>query len=164
MERPWSPPYGTCSPTSQSSHQPPKVTKHALSTEGTTIHKTIPSSLEEVFHLIHRHTESQANEEIEEYAPQEEYKTSEKELNEIEISNMPDKEFEAMIIKMLTRLERGIEEFSEISNKEEIFKNQSELKNTITDMENTLQGIKSRCKRCRRCRCSRSSRCRRMDQ
>ena len=42
--------------------------------------------------------------------------TSEKELNEVEISNLPSKEFK-MIIKMLTELGRRIEEHSENFNK-----------------------------------------------
>ena len=36
-------------------------------------------------------------------------KTSEKELNGTEISNMLEKEFKVMIMKMLTRLERRVE-------------------------------------------------------
>ncbi|VFV26099.1 Hypothetical predicted protein [Lynx pardinus] len=59
-------------------------------------------------------------------------KTSEKELNETEISNRPDKEFKVMVIKMLTKLRRRINI------------NQSEPKNTITEMKNTLQETKSR--------------------
>ena len=71
-------------------------------------------------------------------------KTAEKNLNEMEISNLPDKEFKEMVIKMLTKLGRRMEEHSENFNKEleNIRKNQSELKNTI--LENTIEEINSR--------------------
>ena len=54
------------------------------------------------------------------------------------ISNVPNKEFNVMVIKMLTRLRRRIDEHSENFNKEleNIKKNQSELKNTITEVRN----------------------------
>ena len=60
-------------------------------------------------------------------------KTSEKELNEREISNLCDGEFKVMVIKMPNGLERTMGEYSENVNKniENIRKNQSELKNTI---------------------------------
>ena len=45
-------------------------------------------------------------------------KTAEKNLNEMEISNLPDKEFKEMVIKMLTKLGRRMEEHSENFNKE----------------------------------------------
>ena len=44
-------------------------------------------------------------------------KTSEKDVNETE-SNMPDKEFKIMIVKMFMRLERRVEELSETTKKE----------------------------------------------
>ena len=63
--------------------------------------------------------------------------TSEKELNKGEISNLPNKEFKVIIKKMLTELRRRIEEHSEKFNKKleniDIKKNQTELKNTITE-------------------------------
>ena len=48
------------------------------------------------------------NKELKEYVPQKEQdKTSEKKnLNEMEISNLPDKEFKVMVINMLTELRR----------------------------------------------------------
>ena len=47
------------------------------------------------------------NEEAEEYVKMKEQdRISEKELNKIEISNLPEKEFKIMIIKMITELER----------------------------------------------------------
>ena len=41
-----------------------------------------------------------------------------RELNKMEISNMPDREFKAMIIKIFTGLEKRVEDLSEILNKE----------------------------------------------
>ena len=58
------------------------------------------------------------NEEKEEYVPiQEQNKTPEKELNKMKINNL-DKEFKAMVIKMLTELRRRMDEHSENFNKE----------------------------------------------
>ena len=73
-------------------------------------------------------------------------KTWNKELSEVEISNLPNKEFKVMIIKMLNKLRRRMDEHSENFNKdlENIRKNQTELKNTITDIKNILEGINSR--------------------
>ena len=53
------------------------------------------------------------------FQTKEEDKTSEKQLNKMEISNQPDKEFEVMVRKMLTELRR-MDEYSEIFNKEKI--------------------------------------------
>ena len=55
-------------------------------------------------------------------------KFSEKELNETEINNLPDKEYKLIVIRMLGDLRRRIDEHSENFNKE--------LKNTITEMKN----------------------------
>ena len=60
----------------------------------------------------------------------------------MEINNLLHKEFKAIIIKMLTKLKK-IEKQSENTNKklENILKNQSELKNIITEMKNTLDCV-----------------------
>lgn len=73
-------------------------------------------------------------------------KTSEKELSKMEISNLSYKEFKVMVIRMLTELGRRMNEYSrsfyiEIVN---IRKNESELKNKITEMKNTPDGINNR--------------------
>ena len=47
-------------------------------------------------------------------------KIPETELSEVEISNLPDKEFKAMIIKMLNKLGRRMDEHSEKFNEEKI--------------------------------------------
>lgn len=50
-------------------------------------------------------------------------KTSVKELSETKINNMPHKEFKVKIIKILTDLEKGKEELSELfNNKNKILK------------------------------------------
>ena len=73
----------------------------------------------------------------------EQEKSLEKKKKEMEISNMPDKEFKEMIIRISTKLERWIEQLRENLNKElkGIIKDQAELKNTITKMKNTLKGV-----------------------
>ena len=54
-------------------------------------------------------------------------------------------EFKALVIRMLTELGKRIDEHSEDFNKlEDIKKNQSALKNIITEMKITLEGINSR--------------------
>ena len=73
--------------------------------------------------------------------------TSEKELKEVEISNLSNKGLKVIIIiKMLTELGRRMDEHSKNFNKEleNIKKNQTQLKNTITEIKNTLEGINSR--------------------
>lgn len=58
---------------------------------------------------------------------------------------MSDKEFKAMVMKILTRLERQVEDLGETFNKEqENIKNQSEMKNSGAEGKNTLEGITSR--------------------
>lgn len=68
------------------------------------------------------------------------------EINNLMKQNLPDKEFKAIVIKMLTELRRRMDEHSENFNKEmeNTRKYQikvTELKNTITQMKNTLQGV-----------------------
>lgn len=64
----------------------------------------------------------------------------------MEISNLLDKKFKVLVIKMITDLRRRVEGHSENFNKksENITKNQSEPKNIITEMKNILKGVKSR--------------------
>ena len=78
----------------------------------------------------------------------EQEKTPENTTNEIEINNLPDKEFKTLVIRMLTEWGERIDEHSENFNRklEHMKKNQSEVKNTITKMKkkNILEGINSR--------------------
>ena len=66
-----------------------------------------------------------------------------KQLNETEISNMPDREFKVMVIKLFTGLEKGVEDLKETFNKERenFLKNQLRMKNWVTEIKNTLEGI-----------------------
>ena len=66
-------------------------------------------------------------------------KTPEEELTKVEVNNLPPKEFKVMIIKMLKELRRRMDKHSKklkVSNKEldNIKKNQTELKNIITEI------------------------------
>lgn len=47
----------------------------------------------------------------------EQVKIGEKELNETELSNLPNKKLNIMVLKMLTRLEKSLDELSESFNK-----------------------------------------------
>uniref|UniRef100_A0A9L0SBQ6 L1 transposable element RRM domain-containing protein n=1 Tax=Equus caballus TaxID=9796 RepID=A0A9L0SBQ6_HORSE len=80
------------------------------------------------------------------FQAREQDKTPEKELNETETNNLPDKKFKQNSIRMLTDLGRKLDEHSENANKEleNIKKNQSEMKNTILEMKNSLEGLNSR--------------------
>ena len=85
-------------------------------------------------------------------------KTREKQLNEVEIGNLPEKEFRIMMVKRIQdlgkRMEAKIEKMQEMFNKDlEELKNkhlkdlknkQTEMNNTITDKKNTLERINIR--------------------
>ena len=77
-------------------------------------------------------------------------KTPEKQLHEVEIGNLPEKEFRIMIVKMIQdlgkRMEAKIEKMQEMLNKgrEEWKNKQTEMNNTITEMKTTLEGINRR--------------------
>ena len=66
------------------------------------------------------------------YQMKEQYKTPEKQLNEVEIGNLPEKEFRIMIVKMIQdlgkRMEARIEKMQKMFNKD-----LEELKNKQTD-------------------------------
>ena len=76
-------------------------------------------------------------------------KTPEKQLNEVEIGNLPEKEFRVMIVKMIQDLgkrmeaklkkmqEMFIRDLEELKNKhlEELKNKQTETNNTITEMK-----------------------------
>ena len=72
-------------------------------------------------------------------------KTPEKQLNEVEIGNLPEKGFRIMIVKMIQdlrkRIEAKIEKMQEMFNKdikELKIKHLEELKNKQTEMNNTI--------------------------
>ena len=84
------------------------------------------------------------------YQIKEQDKTPEKKRNEVEIGNLPEKEFRIMIVKLSQDLgkkkEAKIEKMQEMFNKdlEELKNQQTEVNNVITEMKNTLEGISSR--------------------
>ena len=56
-------------------------------------------------------------------------KTPEKELNKIEIINLPDAEFKTLVIRMFKELNKDLNSIKQI---------QSELKNTLIEIKNNL--------------------------
>ena len=84
------------------------------------------------------------------YQMKEQEKTPEKQLNEVEIGNLPEKEFRIMIVKMIQdhgkRMEAKIKKMQEMFNKdlEELKDKQTEMNNIITEMKTTREGINSR--------------------
>ena len=65
----------------------------------------------------------------------EQIKTPEKELNEMEISNLSDAQFKTLVISMLKELSEDLNSVKKI---------QSETKNTLMEIKNNLQGNSSR--------------------
>ena len=65
----------------------------------------------------------------------EQSKTSEKELNEIEISNLSDAEFKTLVIRMLKELSEDLHSIKKI---------QPETKDTLIEIKNNSQGNNSR--------------------
>ena len=84
------------------------------------------------------------------YQMKEQDNTPEKQLNEVETGNLPEKEFRIMIVKMIQdlrkRMEAKIEKMQKMFNKdlEELKNKQTEMNNTVTEMKTTLEGINSR--------------------
>ena len=64
-------------------------------------------------------------------------KTMAKDLNETDISNMPHGVFKTMIIRILTGLEKRVEDIIEILNTE-IRDNITEVKGSMNEMRNML--------------------------
>ena len=83
-------------------------------------------------------------------------KVSERMLNEIEASQLSDIEFKALVIRKLIELTENSQKLqgnynehtaNYINMKKEIEtknKGQEEMKNTISELKNTVEGIKSR--------------------
>ena len=70
-------------------------------------------------------------------------KTPEKQLNEVEIGNLPEKEFRIMIVNMIQVLSKGME--AKVEKTQKVFtKDLQELKKKQTEMNNALEGIQSR--------------------
>ena len=106
--------------------------------------KTTPSRLREIgiFPNTYRQTQrDRQNEKMEEYVPNQRtwQIPRKKDLNEMEISNLRNKEFKIMIITMLTDLRRRMEEHRQIYRK---YKKESNR--NYTKLKNTLEGFNSR--------------------
>ena len=73
-------------------------------------------------------------------------KATVRELSETEISNMPDGEFKAMNIKIVTELEKRMKDISETITTEikELKMNKSEMKSTINESRNISDAMNSR--------------------
>lgn len=67
-------------------------------------------------------------------------KEQEKNPKEMEISHLLDKEFKDIVVRMLTKLQSGIQEFK-TTTKGKYNKGPSRSENTITEMTNTLERI-----------------------
>ena len=67
-------------------------------------------------------------------------------INEEEISKLPEKEFRIMIVKMIKNLENKMQKMQDSINKdpEELKNKHTETNNTITEIKNTLEGFDSR--------------------
>jgi len=67
-------------------------------------------------------------------------------INEEEISKLPEKEFRILIIKIIQNLENKMEQMQESVNKdlEELKNKRTDTNNTILEIKNTLEGINSR--------------------
>ena len=75
---------------------------------------------------------------------EEQTRKTEARINEEEIGRLPEEEFSIMIEKMIKNLENKMEKVQESVNKDlEKLKNKH-TNNTITETENTLEGINSR--------------------
>ena len=76
----------------------------------------------------------------------EQTRNKEVQINEGEISKLPENEFTIMIVKMIKNLENKMDKMQESINKDlEEWKNKhTETDNTITENKNTLEGINSR--------------------
>ena len=70
-------------------------------------------------------------------------KATTRDLSKTNIRNMPDKEFKAMIKRILTGLEKKVEDMSETLNTQ-IRNNIAEIKGTVNKVRNTLDGMSSR--------------------
>ena len=70
-------------------------------------------------------------------------KVTARNLSEIDISNMLDVEFKAMIIRILTGLEKRVEEISETLNTK-IRNDILEIKGPVNEMRNMLDGMDNR--------------------
>ena len=71
----------------------------------------------------------------------EQTRNTEVQINEEEISKLPEKEFRIMIVKMIKNLESKMEKRQELINKdlEELKNKHTDTNNTIIEIKNTLE-------------------------
>ena len=75
---------------------------------------------------------------------QEQTRNTDVQINEEEMGKLPEKEFRIMIVKMIKNLESKMQKMQESINKDlEELKNKH-TNSTITEIENTLEGINSK--------------------
>ena len=69
--------------------------------------------------------------------------TPEKQLNEVEIGNLPEKDFRIMLVNMIQILRKGME--AKVEKTQKVFtEDLQELKKKQTEMNNPLEGIQRR--------------------
>ena len=69
--------------------------------------------------------------------------TPEKQLKEVEIGDLPEKEFRIMLVNMIQILRKGME--AKVEKTQKVFtEDLQELKKKQTEMNNALEGIQSR--------------------
>ena len=73
-------------------------------------------------------------------------RNTEVQISDEETGKLSEKEFRIMIVKMIKNLENKREKMQELINKdlEELQNKHTETNNTITEIKNTLEGIRSR--------------------
>ena len=75
----------------------------------------------------------------------EQTRNTEVQINEEEISKLPEKKIRIMIVKMIKNLESKMEKMQESINKDlEELKNKHAEANTVTEIKNVLEEINSR--------------------
>ena len=66
-------------------------------------------------------------------------------LNITEVSDVPNREFKVMAIKILNGLEKTVKDFSETLNKEtENINRTNQMKNSITEVKKKLKGTNTK--------------------
>ena len=120
----------------------------ALGTTSPILHKAIPLGVEDL--LLFQHTEEGRDlNQIPRWRAltqmKEEDKVMARDLNKTGVSNMPDEEFKAIIIRILTGPEKRIEYIRETLTTEiKELKKESEIKNVINEIGNRLDAMNSR--------------------
>ena len=102
-----------------------------------------------MFYVMHRHQHTESKKVKKQgnmFQRKEQDKSQETNHNEMEIYDLPDREFKIKVIKMLTKVRRAMHEQRENFNREiqNIKKHQTEvtvLENTIPELKNSTEGF-----------------------